>query len=150
MRVKSHARRWKRCKSNPRLSDLAPARHRGCLSDPGRDLRFVEFVVLVDVEVTHVLVLGFSGWERTQRRAAEESHLHVLGEAMKVEEPAPILDAIEGRVPPHILANVGYVAHDQRVEAASDMVFPSWHGCDVSLHGNIVVRLRDLRVAPCE
>ena len=37
--------------------------------------------------------------KRAQRRAAEESHLDVLRKAMKTEEPALALDAIERRVP---------------------------------------------------
>src|SRR5262245_40870815 len=57
------------------------------LLHPGGELSFVE-LVLVDVEVAHFLVLGLAGWDRMQRRAAEESHFDVLREAMKAEEPA--------------------------------------------------------------
>jgi hypothetical protein len=57
------------------------------LLHPGGELRFVEFV-LVDVEVAHILVFGRARRDRTQRRAAEESHFDVLREAMKAEEPA--------------------------------------------------------------
>ena len=65
------------------------------LLHPSGELSFVERVVLVDVEVAHVLLLGFAGREGTQRRPAEEGHLHVLGEAMEAEEPAFALrDAI--------------------------------------------------------
>src|SRR5439155_3098726 len=97
--------------------------------------------------VTRVLVLGLAGGEWTQRRAAEESHLHVLRQAMEAEEPALALDAIEGRVPPYGLAHVGHGAHDERVEAAPDVAFPARHGRDVGLHGGVAVGLRDLRVA---
>ena len=85
--------------------------------------------------------------EWTQRRAAEESHLDVLREAMEVEEPALALHAIEGRVPPH---GRGHGAHDERVEAAPDVAFPARHGRDVGLHGGVAVGLRHLRVAACE
>ena len=95
-------------------------------------------------------MLGLAGRERTQRRAAEESHFDVLREAMEAEEPALALDAIEGRVPFHCLAHVGDGAHDERVETAPDIAFPARHGRDVGLHGGVAVGLRDLRVAACE
>src|SRR5436305_1062258 len=62
------------------------------LLHPGGDLRFVERVVLMDVEVAHFLLLGIARGERTQRRAAEERHFDVLREAMDAEEPALALD----------------------------------------------------------
>src|SRR5205807_4295967 len=74
------------------------------LLHPSGELSFVDLVVLVDVEVAHFLLLGLDGGEWTQRRAAEESHLDVLRDAMEAEEPALALDAIEGRVPLHGLA----------------------------------------------
>src|SRR5438093_3184003 len=101
-----------------------PAGDGGRLLDPGRQLLLLELVVLVDVEVAHFLLLGLAGGERTQRRAAEESHLDVLREAMEAEEPGRlsvwVLDAIEGRVPLHGLAHAGYGAHDEGVQAAPD------------------------------
>src|SRR5438874_12281195 len=69
------------------------------LLHPSGELSFVERVVLMDVEVAHFLLFGIAGGARTQRRAAEESHLDVLRHAMEAEEPALALDAIEGRVP---------------------------------------------------
>src|SRR5687767_13777819 len=51
------------------------------LLHPGVELSFVEPFVLVDVKVAHLLVLGLAGWDRTQRRAAEERYLDVVGEA---------------------------------------------------------------------
>src|SRR5688572_13146757 len=60
-----------------------------CLPDPTRHELLVELVLLVDVEVARVRVLGLDGGEWTQRRAAEESHLDVLRDAMEAEEPAP-------------------------------------------------------------
>src|SRR4029079_1031902 len=82
--------------------------------------------------------------------AAEESHLHVLGEAMKAEEPDLVLDAIEGGVPFDRLPHAGDGARDERVEAAPDVAFPARHGRDVGLHGGVAVTLRDLRVAARE
>src|SRR5262249_13469006 len=120
------------------------------LLHPGGELRFVELVVLADVEVAHVLVLGLAGGHRTQRRAAEERHFDVLREAMIAEEPALALDAIERRVPLHGLAHAGNGARDERVEAAADVAFPARHGRDVGLHGGVAVALCDLRVAACE
>src|SRR5207247_11168465 len=69
------------------------------LLHPSGELSFVDLVVLVDVEVAHFLLLGLAGRDRTQRRAAEECHFDVLRDAMKAEEPALALDAIEGRAP---------------------------------------------------
>ena len=120
------------------------------LLHPGGELSFVELVVLVDVEVAHVLLLGRAGRDRRERRAAEESHLHVLREAMEAEEPDLVLDAIEGRVPFDRLAHAGDGARDERVEAAPDVAFPARHGGDVGLHRGVAVALRDLRVAARE
>src|SRR5262249_12272550 len=64
------------------------ARQFAGLCHPGRELRFVERVVLADVEIAHVLVPGLAGRQRAQRHAAEECHFDVLREAMKAEEPA--------------------------------------------------------------
>src|SRR5262245_41589810 len=75
------------------------ARQPAGLLHPGGELRFIDLVVLVDIEVTHVLLLRLSGREGPQRRAAHESHLDVLREAMDPEEPALVLEAVEGRVP---------------------------------------------------
>src|SRR5438093_2488256 len=100
------------------------ARQLAGLFHPSRHLHLVEMVVLVDVEVAHFLLLGLAGGEWSQRRAAEESHLDVLREAMEAEEPGRlsvwVLDAIEGRVPLHGLAHAGYGAHDEGVQAAPD------------------------------
>ena len=117
---------------------------------PVRELRLVELVVLVDVEVAHVLLLGLAGRDRTQRRAAEERHLDVVGEAMEAEEPAVALDAVEGRVPFHRLAHAGDGARDERVEAAPDVALPARHGGDVRLHRGVAIALGDLRVAAGE
>src|SRR5215510_4731561 len=51
------------------------------LLHPSGELSFVELVVLLDVEVARVLARGLAGGERTQRRAAEETHFDVLVEA---------------------------------------------------------------------
>src|SRR5437867_6511920 len=107
-------------------------------------------VVLMDVEVARVLSLGLAGGDGTQRRAAEESHLDVLREAIDAEEPALALDSVKRRVPFDRLAHAGDGAHDERVEAAPDVTFPARHGRDVGLHGGVAVGLRDLRVAACE
>src|SRR6516165_8600179 len=104
-------------------------------------------MTLVDVDVAHFLVLGFARWNRTERRAAEEGDLDVLREAMKVEEPTLVLNAIEGRVPLHDLVHTGNSARDERVEALADTLFPARHGCNVGLHGSIALAFRNLRVA---
>src|SRR5205823_9713495 len=88
------------------------------LLHPIGELSFVELVVLVDVEVAPVLALGLTGWDRAQRRAAEESHFDVVREAMDAEEPALALDSVKRRVPFDRLAHIGDGAHDERVEAA--------------------------------
>src|SRR3981081_887341 len=77
------------------------------LLHPSGELSFVDRGVLVEVEVAHLLLLGLTGGDRTQRRAAEKSHFDVLREAMEAEEPALALDAIEGRVPFSRLAPPG-------------------------------------------
>src|SRR5437899_8035100 len=109
------AKTW-RVSFRPALRD--PAGQLRCLPDPTRHELLVELVVLVDVEVANFLLLGLAGGDRTQRRAAEESHLDVLRHAMEAKEPALALDAIEGRVPFDRLAHAGDGAHDERVEAA--------------------------------
>src|SRR3979490_2012748 len=105
----------------------------------------------MDVEVARVLALGLARGDRTQRRAAEESHLDVLREAMEAEEPglplALALDSVQRRVPFDRLAHAGDGAHDERVEAAPDVAFPTRHGRDVGLHRGVAVGLRDLRGA---
>src|SRR6058998_2889527 len=90
------------------------------LFHPTGELSFVELVVLVDVEVAHVLVLGLAGGDRTQRHAAEESHLDVVREAMDVEKPALALDSVKRRVPFDRLTHAGNGAHDERIETAPD------------------------------
>src|SRR6266571_331234 len=96
------------------------AGQRGGLLHPRRHLRLVELVAFSDVDVARVLALAGTGRDRLQRCAAEEGHLDVLREAMEAEKPALALDAIEGRVPLHGLADVGHVSHDERVEPAPD------------------------------
>src|SRR5262249_19800470 len=91
------------------------------LLHPSGELTFVELVILVEVEVAHFLVLGLAGGKWTQRRAAEEGQFDVLRKAMKVEEPALTLDAIERRIPFDRLVHAGDDARDERVEAAPDV-----------------------------
>src|SRR4029077_19919773 len=120
------------------------------LLDPSGELSFVELVVLMNVEVARVLALGLTGRDRAQRPAAEESHFDVVGEGMEAEKPALALDSVERRVPFDGLAHAGDGAHDERVEAAPDVAFPTWHSRNVGLHGAVAVGLRDLRIAACE
>src|SRR5205085_9245190 len=74
----------------------------------------------------------------------------VLRQAMEAEEPAPALDAVEGRVPPHGLAHAGDDARDERVEAAADVALPARHCRDVGLHDGVAVGLGDLGIAARE
>src|SRR5512145_1134425 len=113
------------------VSGLAPAGQPAGLLHPTCESIFVDRVVFVDVEVAHVLVLRLAGWKRTKGRAAEESHFDVIREAMKAEEPAPTLDAVEGRVPLDRLAHVGDSARDEGVEAPPDVALPPRHRRDV-------------------
>src|SRR2546423_2579192 len=76
-----------------------PARQRGGLLHPRRHLRLFE-IVLVDVDPARVLARA-SGWNRSQRRAAKERHLDVVGEDMEPEEPTLALDSVQRRVPLH-------------------------------------------------
>src|SRR2546423_15438792 len=91
-----------------------PAGQRGGLLHPRRHLRLVE-IVLVDVDPARVLARA-SGWNGSQRRAAEEGHLDVVGEDVERQEPALALGSVKWRVPLHGLAHVGHVPHDERVE----------------------------------
>src|SRR5439155_18516181 len=120
------------------------------LPHPSGELSFVELVVLMDVEVARVLALGRSRRDRTQRRAAEESHFDVVREAMDAKEPALALDSVKWRIPFDCLAHAGDGAHDERVEAAPDLPFPARHGCDVGPHRGVALGLGDLGVAACE
>src|SRR5207247_10736178 len=101
------------------------ARYCSRLLHPRRHLRLVE-IVFVDVDPARVLARA-SAWNGSQRRAQEEGHLDVVSEDVEPQKPALALDAIEGRVPPHALAHVGHVTHDERVEAAPDVEFPAGH-----------------------
>src|SRR5262249_20632592 len=127
-----------------------PAGQLRCLPDPTRHELLVELVVLVNVEVAHFLLLGLAGGDRTQRRAAAESHLDVLREAMDAEEPALALDSVEGRVPFDRLAHAGDGAHDERVETLTEVALPARHPGDVRLHRSVAAGLRDLRIAAGE
>src|SRR5688572_8790758 len=49
-------------------SARSPAGQRGRLFHPFRHLRFVELIVLVDIDVAHLLVLAGAGRDRSQRR----------------------------------------------------------------------------------
>src|SRR5262245_38442137 len=69
---------------------------------------------------------------------------------MEVEEPTLAFNSVKGRVPFDGLAHAGDGAHDERVEAASDVALPARHGRDVGLHGRVAVGLRDLRIAACK
>src|SRR5690606_33052319 len=69
------------------------------LLHPGDELRLVEGVVLVDIEIADLLLLGPAGRLGLQRSATEEGNLHVSGEAVKAHEPALPLDTVERRVP---------------------------------------------------
>src|SRR5204862_4467844 len=94
------------------LAPLIPKTHLALaahIRSPGNcgELSFVELVVLMDVEVARVLALGHAGGDRTQRRAAEESHFDVVREAVDAEEPALALDSIKRRVPFDCLAHAG-------------------------------------------
>lgn len=131
--------------SLPALRD--PTRQLRGLLDPTRQLPLVHFVSLMDVEVAHFFLLGLDRGDWTQRRAAEESHFDVFRQAMVTEKPALAFDAIKGCVPPHGLAYVGHGALDEIVEETPDIVFPTRHGRDVSLHRCVAIAFGDLRVA---
>jgi hypothetical protein len=64
------------------------------LLHPSDELSCVELVILVDVKVAHFFLLGLAGRDRTQRRAAKESHFDVLRKAMDAEEPALAFDSV--------------------------------------------------------
>ena len=74
-------------------------------------------------------------------------NLDVSREAMESEEPALVLDAVEGRVPSDRLADIGHAALDERVEVATDLAFPAWHGRDVGLYRRIPITFRNLGIA---
>src|SRR5690606_38271390 len=82
-----------RCSGMLQLFARQPAR----LLYPGRELRVVELVVLIDVEIARFVALGFDGWDRAQRRAPEERHLDVFCKAVKAQEPALALQVVKGR-----------------------------------------------------
>jgi hypothetical protein len=126
----------------------APARQRGRLLHPGRHLRIVE-VVLENVDPARVLARA-SGWNGSQRCAAEEGHLDVVGENVERQEPTLVFDAVERRIPLHGLAHVGHVAHDERVQSFPEVALPAWHRGDVRLHRGVAVGLRNLWIAACK
>ena len=81
----STARSSSRPRGHPHIR--SPGNRLACFTQSAK-LRFVERLVLVDVEVAHLLLLRRAGRRRAQRRAAEEGHLDVLREAVEAEEPA--------------------------------------------------------------
>src|SRR5690606_5700781 len=99
-------------------SEALRTRQLRCLPDPTREQLLVERLALVDVEVARALGLRGDGRQRSQRGAVEEGDLDVARQAVEAEEPALALDAVEGRVPAHRLADLGQVAGDELVEAA--------------------------------
>src|SRR5262249_54919681 len=92
------------------------------LFHPVAELGLVE-LAFVDVEVTHFGVLGGAGWNRAQRGAAEEGHLHVARETVITEEPARTFAAVEGRVVLDRLAHARHRALDDCIEATPDVAF---------------------------
>src|SRR5262245_6902127 len=120
-----------------------PAGDRGRLAEPRRQLLLVEWIVLIDVEVPHFLLLGLARGERTQRRSAEKTHLDVPCETMEAQKPALAFDSVEGRIPFNCLAHIGHALVDERVEPAADVALPAWHGRDVGLHGGVAIGLGD-------
>jgi hypothetical protein len=73
---------------------------------PSGELSFVERIALMDVEGARVLVLGRSQRDRTQRRAAEESHFDVVREAPLRYNVTPTrfipLPVLLPNCPPHL------------------------------------------------
>ena len=60
------------------------------------------------------------------------------------------LDAIKRRIPFDRLAHARRRFHDQRIEATSDVAFPTRHRCDIGLHRRVALALGDLGIAACE
>src|SRR5690242_17526869 len=119
------------------------------LLHPVRELLLVE-LALVDVEISYFFLFGLTDWERAQRGAAEERHFHVLRKAMKAEEPAALLDAVERRVPFHRLLHARDGADDEHIEPLADLALPARHGRDLGLHRRLAIALGDLRIAAGE
>ena len=135
--------------SAKRCSHLFP-RQRTRLLHPIRELLFVEFIVLVDIEVSHFLLLRLAGRDGAEGAAAKEGDFDVFREAMKAAEPALAFDAVERRVPFDRFVHVGNGPRDERVAVAAHVALPARHGSDVSLHRSVAVALRNLRIATGE
>src|SRR3954451_24458681 len=69
---------------------------------------------------------------------------------MEGEDRALALNSVEGRVPFDRLAHAGDGAHDDRVEAAADVLLPARHSGDVGIDGGVALGFGDLRIAACE
>jgi hypothetical protein len=67
--------------------------------------------------VSEGIVRAHRGGREKMEDQPHAKQITPLREAMKAEEPALALDAIEGRVPFDCLAHAGNGAHDERVEA---------------------------------
>src|SRR5262245_42722212 len=137
-------------KTASRISGPAPAGQPAGLLHPLRELRLVELVVDVDVQIPHVLLFRCARRQRLQRSTAEEADLHVLREAVEAEKPTLPVHPVEGRVPLHRLAHAGDGARDDRVQPPPDRALPIRHRRDVRLHRCIPLRLRDLGIAARE
>ena len=116
---------------------------------PRHHLLLVE-IVLVNVYPARFLVLARTGWDGSQRRTTEEGHLDKVGEDVEAQELALALNAVEGRVPSHCLAQFKNGAHEERVNADPEVAFPAWHSPSLGLVGGVAFAIWDLRFAPCE
>src|SRR5690606_39850364 len=71
------------------------ARQQTGLSDPVADLLLVKFA-FPHIQIAHLLMLGRSWRNRSQRRAAKKSDLDVFCKTMQAQEPSIVVGAIKG------------------------------------------------------
>jgi len=121
------------------------------LPDPGQELRFIDGLILVDIEPTAFAAFGGpAGRDRVERCPLEERNLDVACEDMEADEPTLAFDGVERRVPSDRFAHLRDRLHDERIELFAQRPFPARHGRDVSLDRRVPVGLGNLRIATGE
>ena len=89
-RLNAAWRGFANCLKLKRKLPCAPPWQPNSLLDLLSQLRFIDQVILVNIQIAHIRLLGFARRLRLrmQRRAIEKRHLHVAAKAMETEEPA--------------------------------------------------------------
>src|SRR5690606_18666081 len=78
------------------------------VGEPG----LVDLVFFIDIEITHIWLLGCARGRRVEMGAFEEGDFQISGHAVIAHEPVIFLGAVKGRVPLHRLFHAGHRLFD--------------------------------------